>query len=254
MRWFLAVPMLAVLVTGCGGKEESATDTDTATASGNAMDVRVYLLRDGKLWPAPREISAAGDRLSEVVGLLVFGPSKREDVDLEFSSAIPSEVAEGQTDISEVEGGVRIEFPVRLPEEALAQVVYTFTQFPEIRSVEIEGRRYTRADFEDLTPAILVESPLPFEEVTSPLRVTGTANTFEANFHYELTDTDGRIVSQNFVTATSGTGTRGTFELTARFTAPFDGIGELIVFERSAETGERIHLVEVPLRMKKTPP
>jgi hypothetical protein len=45
--------------------------------------------------------------------------------------------------------------------------------------------------------------------VTSPVHVTGTANTFEANFQYELTDTDGRIVDQNFVTATSGTGPAG---------------------------------------------
>ena len=82
--------------------------------------------------------------------------------------------------------------------------------------LEIDGERLTRADFEDYTPAILVESPLPFQDVTSPVRASGTANTFEANFNYELTDTDGRIVDENFVTATSGTGTRGTFEFTTK--------------------------------------
>ena len=95
-----------------------------------------------------------------------------------------------------------------------------------------------------------MESPLAFEEVTSPLRVSGTANTVEATFNYELTDPDGKIVDENFVTATSGTGTRGTFDFTtAPFTVPFDGVGELIVFELSAKDGSRINLVEIPLKM-----
>jgi germination protein M len=119
-----------------------------------------------------------------------------------------------------------------------------------VESVDIQGNTLARADFEDLTPAILVESPLAFEDVTSPLRVTGTANTFEATFSYELTDTDGLIVDENFVTATSGTGTRGTFDFTTEpYTVPFDGVGALIVFERSAKDGSKINLVEIPLRM-----
>jgi hypothetical protein len=116
--------------------------------------------------------------------------------------------------------------------------------------VQVGDESYTRADFEDRTPAILVESPLAFEEVGSPLRVTGTANTFEANFEYELTDTDGRIVDETFVTATSGSGTRGTFDFTTdEYEVPFAGVGALIVFERSAKDGSRINLVEIPLRM-----
>ena len=109
-----------------------------------------------------------------------------------------------------------------------------------------------RSDVESFTPAILVESPLAFEEVASPLRLTGTANTFEATFRYELTDTDGRIVDEGFVTATSGTGVRGTFDITTdSFAVPFDGVGSLIVFESSAKDGKRINLVEIPLRMSK---
>ena len=144
----------------------------------------------------------------------------------------------------------RVTLDRKLSDEALAQFVYTLTQFDTAGPVEIQGRRLTRADFEDQTPAILVESPLSFEQVASPVRATGTANTFEANFQYELTDTDGRIVDENFVTATSGTGTRGTFEFTtAPFTIPFDGVGSLIVFESSAKDGSRINLVEIPLSM-----
>src|SRR5205823_10078562 len=98
---------------------------------------------------------------------------------------------------------------------AAATVVYTLTQFPSAHVVEAGGKRYTRADFEDVTPAILVESPLPFETVHSPLRATGTANTFEATFEYDLTDPDGKFVAKHFVTETFGSGTRGTFDFTA---------------------------------------
>ena len=94
------------------------------------------------------------------------------------------------------------------------------------------------------TPLILVESPLPFEQVSSPLRVTGTANTFEATFQYELLDSEGNVVDKNFVTATSGTGTRGTFDFT---TGDFSDAAKLVVFENSAENGSRVNEVEIPL-------
>ena len=114
--------------------------------------------------------------------------------------------------------GFTTEVPANLEDDlsraALAQLVYTATQFSSGGSAEVKGVTYTRADFEEQTPSVLVESPLPFQEVTTPLQVTGTANTFEANFQYELLDSEGNVVDENFVTATSGTGTRGTFDFT----------------------------------------
>ncbi len=83
--------------------------------------------------------------------------------------------------------------------------------------------------------------------MASPLRATGTANTFEANFQYELEDDAGRVVAENFVTATSGTGTRGTFEFDVAFDV--EGDGTLVVFESSAKDGSRINIAEIPLRL-----
>ena len=234
-RALLIAVAVGLLVAGCGGDEEATpTETGTATLPAETETVRVYFLRDGKVWPALREVVETEDIATAAVNELLLGPTEQEQADLNFTTAIP--------DNQDVE----------LPEAGLAQLVYTMTQFPTVDSAQIDGVNYTRADFEDFTPAILVESPLAFEEVTSPLRVTGTANTFEATFNYELTDTDGKIVDENFVTATSGTGTRGTFDFTtAPFTVPFDGLGELIVFELSAKDGSRINLVEIPLKMTK---
>jgi hypothetical protein len=155
------------------------------------------------------------------------------------------------------DGVAQVAFSTPLPNAALAQVIYTLTQFPSVDSVELlEGGvaipGFDRSDYEDVTPAILVESPRFFEEVGNPVRVQGTANTFEATFQYELTDTDGRIVDEGFVTATSGSGTRGTFDFTTkRYEVPFDGVGALTVFELSAKDGSRTNLREIPIRMSR---
>jgi len=218
----LLVAIVAVAVlSGCGGDDET-TPTET-------MTVKAYFLRDGHVWPVTREVEATDDNLTAAVNALRLGPIEVEAT-LGLTTALP------ETQDTE------------LSRPALAQLVYTLTQFSGTDSAEIDGVNYTRADFEDQTPAILVEAPLAFGEVTSPLRATGTANTFEANFQYELTDSGGAVIAENFVTATSGTGTRGTFEFIVPF--EFDGDGTLIVFESSAKDGSRINVAEIPLRMK----
>jgi germination protein M len=243
---------VALLAGGCGNDDGETTDTTTTTTTAptETTELRVYWLLDGKVWPAAREVEPTVAVAESALEELLAGPTEQELTDLDYMTAIPdgTEILEVTVD----DGVAKVELSAELPDEPLAQVVYTLTQFATVESVDIQGNTVTRDDFEDVTPAILVESPLAFEEVTSPVHATGTANTFEANFQYELTDTDGLIVDENFVTATSGTGTRGTFDFTTdEFTVPFDGIGELIVFESSAEDGSRINLVEIPLRMTK---
>jgi Immunoglobulin-like domain of bacterial spore germination len=208
------VAIAVVLLAGCGGDDESTSQA------------RVYFLRDGKVWPVVRTIEDE-DVNTALTAALAEGPTDQEKADLSLTTAVPSNPGDA------------------LSRAALAQLVYTRTQFPDVDSVEIDGTRYTRADFEEQTPLILVESPLAYDEVSSPLRATGTANTFEATFQYELKDGDGNVVDEHFVTATSGTGTRGTFDFA---TKPFEDVGSLVVFERSAEDGSRINEVEIPLR------
>jgi germination protein M len=241
---------VALVAAGCGGDDDAltTTDTTTTTAPAETTEVRVYWLRDGKVWPALREVDTTGGVANAALADLLLGPTEQEQTELDLTTAIPDAGEDAEATIED--GLATVELDVQLVDEGLAQVVYTLTQFPTVERVEIQERIVTRADFEDFTPAILVESPLSFQEVSSPLRATGTANTFEANFNYQLTDTDGRIVDESFVTATSGTGTRGTFDFTTDpFTVPFDGVGSLIVFELSAEDGSRINLVEIPVRM-----
>jgi immunoglobulin-like protein involved in spore germination/sporulation and spore germination protein len=230
-----------IVAAGCG--EDGSTDTtatDTITLPASSAG-KVYWLRDGKVWPVARELPAT-DTAAAALDELLSGPSSDEEGELEATTAVPSGAE--FDDVQVVDGVASLTVSEELSSEALAQVVYTLTQFPTITSVEIDGKTYTRKSFEEQTPAILVESPLPFADVTSPITSSGTANTFEASFNYEVYDVDGNMVDENFVTATSGTGTRGTFEFT---TGDFDSISKLVVFEPSAEDGSKTKLVEIPL-------
>ena len=80
--------------------------------------------------------------------------------------------------------------------------------------------------------------------------MTGTANTFEATFEYDLLDPAGKVLKHDFVTATSGSGTRGTFDVRIPFEAP-NGVARLVVYERSAADGSKTHIVEIPLSLAK---
>ena len=247
----LIVLLVLVLAAGCGnGDESETTQTETTTTSVESARIRVYFLRDGKVWPVAREV---GDVLFDDIALdqLLAGPNE-DETEIGLETVVPEGI-EADVTVADGVATVELEGATDLRVEALAQIVYTATALPLVDSVTIQGNvpggafaavSYTRADSEEQAPSVLVESPLPFEEVTSPITAVGTANTFEANFQYELLDADGEIVDENFVTATSGTGTRGTFEFT---TAEFDDVAALVVFESSAEDGSRVHEVEIPL-------
>ena len=241
---------------GCGGDggETTTFDTDTTfttttetttttSTTEETTKLRVYFLLDGKVQPVAREVPKTVAVARAALDELADGPTASEgDLGLTSDAATPITTIVIENGVARVDGDVS--------GAGLAQVVYTLTQFPTVKQVEVGGKRYTRKSMEDYTPAVLVESPLPFEEVSNPVRARGTANTFEANFQYELVDPAGNVVDENFVTATSGTGTRGTFELTAKPYTGEAGEGELVVFELSAKDGSRINEVRIPLELQ----
>lgn len=114
-----------------------------------------------------------------------------------------------------------------------------------------EGRNRSRRTERDLrhVPDGLVESPLSGEAVEPGFEATGTANTFEATFQYELRDSAGKILTKDFVTATSGSGTRGTFSFTVPYEVASPQQGRLVVFEISAADGSRTNERSIPLQL-----
>jgi germination protein M len=147
----------------------------------------------------------------------------------------------------------------------LAQVVYTLTQFPTVSGVllEIDGRPVTtfssegivvedpltRAEFEDLSPPIVVDVPKAGAEVHSPVTISGTANVFEATVSIRIRDATGEEIARDFTTATCGTGCRGSYSTKVKFRVDQPQQGTIEVFEQSMEDGSDLFVVEIPVTL-----
>jgi spore germination protein GerM len=279
----LCVAVLAL--AGCsGGDDDAAPTTPTTTASGttstptetggvaSTTPLRVYFVRLERMGAAGREVQATPAVGAAALRELLAGPTA-EDQGADLGSEIPSgtklngltiDNGVATVDLSKAfeSGGGSTSMQLRV-----AQVVYTLTQFPSVKRVQfkIDGKPVEaiggegvvvdppvgRKAFEKQTPAILVESPTPGSVVTSPLRVRGTANTFEATLNLRLLDGSGKVLYDNFTTATSGSGTRGTFEQTIPFTISKDGPGTLVAYEHSAADGSEINVVRIPVELRR---
>jgi germination protein M len=252
----------------------STAPPSTPTFGGTeAKTVRtgVYFLHSEKVSPAPRTVTAPATATAAVRALLA-GPNGYESRHGR-TTAIPSgtrlrslvirnHVATVDLSGRYDDGGGSLSM-----HERLAQVVFTVTRFPTVHKVafELDGKPVThfggegivlngpvgRADFEDQSPAVLVESPLIGDTVRTPVRVWGSANTFEAVFRLKVTDTTGRTAADVLVRATSGTGTRGTFDVTFPYKAARSGPGLLRAYFVSPKDGRNVTVDTVPLTVNR---
>jgi hypothetical protein len=278
-----------VLAAGCGGGDEAAPEppsgggettapppaTEPAPATtGEApgtVSLKVYFLRGEELGVVRREVPETKAVAAAAMRELLAGPTGDER-----SSGLNTAIPEGTTlnGVELEDGTATVDLSTEFDSGGgslsmfarLGQVVYTLTQFPTVEAVDFEldgepvgtfssegiliEEPQTRADYEDVTPAILVETPAPGDTVASPLRVVGTANVFEATFQATIVDWDGVIIAEETVTASCGTGCRGEFDVSIPFEWTGEPRGALIVSELSAEDGSPINTVEIPLRFR----
>lgn len=283
----LAAPLLLVAVlAGCGSDGDDAASTTTTGAppatttttttggattsstatTGGEADVRVYFTRDEKVATGGATVATPAVARGALEALLA-GPDDA-DAGAGLATAIPTGVELLGVDISGGtatvdlssdfgSGGGSLSMQLRV-----AQVVFTLTQFDSVAEVDVhldgeavdgiggEGvpaEDLTRADFTDVTPFVLVESPVPGETVTSPVDLAGLSNTFEANVRYTVSAADGTVLADGFTTATAGTGTWGTFSASVALDGAAAGAGTVTAFEESAEDGARVNVYEVPV-------
>jgi len=245
-----------------------SASSSSSGAGGTTTTVKVYFLRDEKVGPAGRSVPQTQTPARTAMEELLKGPTGK-DTSAGLSTTIPSGTTLNRVSIDQGIATVDLssEFGAgggsTSMQGRVAQVVYTLTQFPTVTAVsfELDGKPATtlggegvvldhpqaRGDWEAFTPAILVETPLPQATVTSPAHVVGTANTFEATFQIRLTDASGKKLYEHFATATSGTGTRGTFDEAITFDPVDHGSATLTVYELSAKDGSEINVVSIPV-------
>ncbi len=286
---FLRIPLILALVAslslvaGCSRNRKPDDSTPpvvepTKTPDGSQGEeprpVVAYFVGSEKVLPVRRESKTSGVA-KESLAALLEGPTATESQS-GLSSLIPAgtkllAVSVGADGVATVNlsgeftsGGGSLSMMGRV-----AQVVFTATQFSTIKSVQFQvdgtpltvlggegiilDKPQTRADWEDFAPAILVESPVRGDshQVSEPLVVIGSANVFEAQFDLEVVDGAGAVVGSQSVMATSGTGTRGTFE--AAVVLPGNtrvGTGSIIVSYASPKDGAKVVVDEIPLVLK----
>ncbi|HEX6724919.1 MAG TPA: Gmad2 immunoglobulin-like domain-containing protein [Gaiella sp.] len=270
-----AAMVCALLAAGCDGgssttETQTGSTTTTVTETETAMSsVAIYLLRDGKVSPVRRTIDSTPAVARAALTELLDGPTADEHAE-GLSSAIP----DGTTlrDISLADGVATVDLDGTFDDGGgsasmlgrVAQVVATLTRFPTIERVafRIDGKPVDaiggegvvvdppvgRRAIEEQTPQILIESPLPGDRVRSPIRLRGTADVFEATVSIDVRDANGKLLKRTFTTATSGTGTRGTFD-TELALPDRTGAVTVVAYEASAKDGSPLHVVELPLEL-----
>lgn len=280
---FLAVVMALLLGFGAAVPVRAAAPADATPAPSPAAEktipVLAYLLdEDERVVPVRRVIEVGPNRAVGATTLraLFEGPT-REETDAGLTSAIDAETElldldiDAETKVATADITDPIAAGNAAPTAAIAQIAFTLTQFPSVAEVQVlidgepvdgtvegaAGERFAldepqaRDAFEGFSPLVLIESPAPGDEVARTFRVRGTANTFEAAFTLRVVDADGVAVLEQPETATSGSGTRGTFATTVRLPAAMaPGPFTLVAYENSPRDGRELIHAEVPLELE----
>jgi hypothetical protein len=275
MKRIVATIVLGLVLVACGGNGPSAlgpgpsgspsavsspTPPGPSPSSSTPSPVKlltfeVWFVRGGKLFETTRTApyTVAVARLA--LDALLQGP-KAEEAAAEVGTDLPNFPSNGVDEVLQItalSGGVAtVEATPPLFNDFLppiAQVVYTLTQYPTIRSVKFVGDRstYTRASLEDQLPPIVVESPFIGQTITSPVTISGTADVFEAVVNMRILDAFGRELGRTFTMASCGTGCRGDYSVSVPFTVTTEQPGTVEVYEVSAKDGSAINVGDFPV-------
>jgi len=246
----------------------------SSAATTGTMVVRAYFVLGGApgsagLVPVLRDVPQTAGVATAAMTALLAGPSVSEAADRTITTAVPA----GTTllGITIKQGVATVDLSTEFDSGGgadslryrLAQVVYTLTQFSTVTSVvfQIEGQTVSvfgsagvvldgpvgRADFYGQLPSIFVDRPAYGAAIGNPAHVTGNADVFEATFRVALLGVSGASLVDQQVMATCGTGCRGTFDVTLKYSVAKDQWGTLRVYDLSAKDGSREDVRDYPV-------
>ena len=246
---------------------EDPSPVEDTDEDANTVSFQVWFADGKKLAPAIATIEKTPRVGSASLDALIEGPGGAGTL----TSAVPAGTTVNSLNIrngtATVDLSSEFESGSGIPSMGmrLGQLTFTLTQFPTVKRVvlEVEGERVeefskeglvierplTRADFEDISPAIIVNRPLGESESDSPVTVSGTANVFEANVLIRIVGSDDEVLAETFTTATCGSGCRGKFSEAVEFDIEEPTEATIQVYEESAETGKPVNMIEVPVTL-----
>ena len=260
----------------------SPSPSSVPTSSTGTTQVTIYYLVEGTddvfLTPERHQVAKTEAIARAALEELLNGTAQDEDHTVPFpkdaevnSIVINNKVAtvDWSAEVLEGSGGARVE------ELAIQSVVYTLTEFPTISSVRftvegrvsgaasngrqiedfwghvgISGEPMTRgAEIEVLAP-ITLWTPLEDAASNGSLKLSGLAQTFEANVGIILRDAKGKIVVQTSATALEAAPAREPFTKKITFTPPSSPEQwTLQVIEDSAMDGSVVFMEDRTIRV-----
>src|SRR5919201_3182352 len=136
--------LLLAVLAGCGEGAKTVTVTTTVPAttgpSEEKTSLRVYFLENGRVQPVSRQVAKTQAVAGAALAELLKGPTPDERR-LGLSPALETFSA---WRLVGTEGALRLTHAPELNAPAVAQIVFTLTQFPTVKAVDIDRKRYTR--------------------------------------------------------------------------------------------------------------
>lgn len=267
--------------TPSGGPSAATSPTPSPVATpGGTMIVRAYFVLGGEpgvtgLVPVLRTVPQTAGVARAAMTALLAGPTRAESSDRTITTAIP----EGTTfnGVSIKNGIATVDLSTEFDsgggtasmQYRLAQVVYTLTQFSAVKSVvfQVEGQTVTvfgsegivldgpskRADWTDQLPAIFVDRPAYGAALGNPGPVAGNADVFEAQFRLAILDGSDKVLVDQPVMASCGSGCRGTFQQSVGYTIGKAQWGTLRVYDPSEKDGSPQSVRDYPVWLTPRP-
>jgi hypothetical protein len=263
-RRAIALVVVLGLLAGSSGAARASSHRPTPHAT---TTYAVWFKRSARLWHTKRTASAAFP-VRTVVRALFAGPNAAETA-AGVKTAIPagarllsSSVASGVATVN-VGNAFVAPAPRKRIRMRLAQLTYTVTQLPGVRSVHLEhngvtvtaiggvtvAAHMTRATFPRLLPAIVVHDPVIGATVPPSVRVTGTSDVFEAAMVVKVLNSGGTRIARKSFLASCGTGCRGRFAVTIAYHVASAQDGTIVVTDTSARGGRPPTIVRIPVHL-----
>jgi Sporulation and spore germination/Immunoglobulin-like domain of bacterial spore germination len=235
-----------------GSSQSPASPTPSEAPNGTTI-VRTYFWLGGSpnadgFVAVLREIPATKSVATAAMNALLAGPNAVERAN-RISSALPAgtqllgiTIANGIATV-DLSGEFAAAAGGNAYQQRLGQVVYTLTQFPSVQGVNLridgegDANVLKRTDYVDLLPTMWVDRPAWGAAIGNPAHVTGSADVFEATFRVAILDGSGKVLADQQVMATCGTGCRGTFDVTVPYDVAKAQYGTLRVYDPSEQDG-----------------